>query len=98
MDNLGTKENPVTHWSQGGAQHKYCKCAECGVVRKCTPSFDFYNSAYRSDDGLVCENCQNSFMHNQAATVRDITPTEMPRISAPTWVRSVKPKGERDGE
>lgn len=72
MAELGTKENPYTHHSQGGACYKHCKCIECDIVEKCTPNFDFYNSAYRYDDGLVCKNCFNSQMHSNKPTVRNI--------------------------
>ena len=57
MNNLGTRRNPLTHESQGDGCYKYCRCAECGIVAKATPHFDFYESAFRHDDALVCEPC-----------------------------------------
>jgi hypothetical protein len=92
-NNLGSKDNPFTHKSQGDACYKLCKCAECGVVRQCTPNFDFYDSAYRRDDGLVCENCSNALMYSGAPIVRDIGGTKSGLDDKPVWVRPIRQAG-----
>lgn len=32
-----------------------CRCSVCGVVRQCTPDFDFY--ATEDDSPLICHDC-----------------------------------------
>jgi hypothetical protein len=50
-------ERIFTHDSDGERGWEKCQCVECKIVAVCTPGFDFYVSAHRTDDALVCEPC-----------------------------------------
>lgn len=36
-------------------RRRLCRCSECEVVKRCTPTSDFYTVDGRS--GLLCESC-----------------------------------------
>lgn len=37
-------------------RYSICKCAKCGIVRQCTPDFDFYKTVLFPGK-LICEEC-----------------------------------------
>jgi hypothetical protein len=46
----------ITH---GGTSRSYrvCRCARCGVKRRCTPDFDFYTFSNQAEGLLYCLDC-----------------------------------------
>ena len=38
-------------------RHKMCKCNDCGIIERCTPSNDFYTLPDKPDGFLYCERC-----------------------------------------
>ncbi|MFL5345638.1 MAG: hypothetical protein ACJ8AT_12630 [Hyalangium sp.] len=55
-ETYGRIERILTHASPGESRgRRLCRCAGCGVVRRCTPDFDFYETSPRSP--LLCFNC-----------------------------------------
>jgi hypothetical protein len=44
-------------------RYSICKCANCGVVRQCTPDFDFYKTELFPGK-LLCENCFKEIVLN----------------------------------
>jgi len=58
----GTKGKPYTRGGPWGQAYKWCKCSQCGVVRRCTPSSDFYvrgKKTVHDDEPLFCLACVN---------------------------------------
>lgn len=53
----GTLHNPIRTDSEGERCFKFCQCARCKKVKKCTPSHDFYIVEARNDDLLICDVC-----------------------------------------
>lgn len=49
-------DDVITH---GGVDRAYknCRCAECGKVRQCTPSHDFYTERDNDNGPLFCYGC-----------------------------------------
>lgn len=41
----------------GDRRDQLCKCFKCGIISKCTPSFDFYTVEAFKTDALYCERC-----------------------------------------
>lgn len=37
--------------------YKKCQCWRCGIIRRCTPSFDFYVESEDAQRRLCCEKC-----------------------------------------
>ena len=55
MTNTEKPMNSLITRSGSDYRHKLCKCALCGDVDICTPTFDFYSE---EDGGLLyCESC-----------------------------------------
>lgn len=60
---LGTIGNPFTHRGADSReqQHKFCRCAKCGLIERCTPRRDFYGE---EDQPLLCEDCRGPYGRN----------------------------------
>jgi hypothetical protein len=55
-ETYGRIERILTYASPGESRGmRLCRCAGCGVVRRCTPEFDFYETSPRSP--LLCFEC-----------------------------------------
>jgi hypothetical protein len=55
-EEIMTHDNPMVPTRAG----KVCKCYECGIIRRCVPSFDFYTKetdANKKLAPLYCEGC-----------------------------------------
>lgn len=50
----GTRASPFTHDDGQDRRYKWCRCARCNIVRRCTPRFDFYTNLCGP---LLCETC-----------------------------------------
>lgn len=49
-------EKILTHRTEPQG-YRLCKCAKCGIIRRCTPSFDFYVNGGDETLALWCETC-----------------------------------------
>ena len=55
-----------TNWDHAD---KICKCCRCGIVRRCSPDFDFY--AKEDGDPLFCEICLRDELEKRGIKLGD---------------------------
>ena len=56
---LDREITPITD-PEVNRRYKICQCANCGVTKRCTPSFDYYKvmkPGTKNFGKLVCEDC-----------------------------------------
>lgn len=58
--------------ADGDRRHMLCKCFRCGLVARCTPELDFWDSdKLIGDDRLACDACFNGLLiGNGAPTIK----------------------------
>jgi hypothetical protein len=56
-------------------RYSICKCANCEVVRQCTPDFDFYKTEL-FPGRLLCENCFKEIVLNNEGLKNEISQRE----------------------
>jgi hypothetical protein len=78
MAPLGTPGNPHTSVTAVAQEHHdaFCKCFDCGIVARCTPTFDFF--VMEKDGALLCFACVQ-VRYGQPIQTVEIETLEPPR-------------------
>ena len=70
-----TPETAHTHANNENRCWQFCKCAECGIVHVCTPSFDFFSLGKEEPDetGFKLLYCNSCFMRRSKISRMEVS-------------------------
>jgi|GEM_PF-5166100 len=88
-----SEEKIFTHRT-GDLRHQMCKCADCGIVTRCIPSFDFYGN---EGDPLQCESCMMKGVSTDKPLMHIVETGDGPKqVSKDEFVAAVEEDEDRE--
>lgn len=71
----GDRNDPFTQ-NVGNRGGKWCLCANCRMIARCTRTFDFYIRRFEATGELECERCMREGLVARGMSLNRLKPLE----------------------